>query len=333
MGAPDRAVTSSQRALTHATACGDVTSQVVIRFNLAWAYSTMGDYGRAIDLNRGIAETLTDDVRSGRASGGGFMSVLCRNALAATLAEQGAFTEGLAYGEEGIRLAETSEHPGSLARIYNGVGRLYLCKGALPQAIAMLERAWHFCQVGHITLFSPIIAANLGSAYALCGRVAAALPLLEQAVAQAASMGHMGNQACRVVQLSEGYLLATRTEEAQALAEQALTLARAHQERACQAYALWLLGDIAMRRNPPDPEQAAIHYQHALTLADELGLRPLQAHCHRGRSTLYSQTGKMEQSRAALSTALDMYREMEMTFWLPEMEAMLAEEVGENPTT
>ena len=129
-GAPDHAVVSSQRALTHATACGDVTSQVVIRFNLAWAYATMGDYGRAIDLHRSIAEFLKEDVRSGHhTSGGGFMSVLCRNALAASLAEQGAFAEGLAHGEEGIRLAETSDHPGSLARIYNGVGQLYLRKG------------------------------------------------------------------------------------------------------------------------------------------------------------------------------------------------------------
>jgi tetratricopeptide (TPR) repeat protein len=179
MGAPDRAVASSQRALTHATACGDVTSQVGIRFNLAWAYVTMGDYGRAIDLNRSIAAFVKDDVRSGPVSGGGFLSVLCRNVLAWMLAEQGAFAEGLAYGEEGIRIAEASDHPWSMARIYNGVGQLYLRKGALPQAIAMLERAWHFCQVAHIALFSPVIAANLGSAYALSGHVAEALPLLE----------------------------------------------------------------------------------------------------------------------------------------------------------
>jgi hypothetical protein len=113
-----------QRALTHAMACGDVTSQVVICFNLGWAYATMGDYGRAIDLHRSLAAFVKDDVRSGRASGGGFMSVLCRNALASSLAECGAFAESLAHGEEGIPIAETSDHPGSLARIYSGVGRI-----------------------------------------------------------------------------------------------------------------------------------------------------------------------------------------------------------------
>ncbi len=54
-------------------------------------------------------------------------------------------------------------------------------------------------------------------------------------------------------------------------------------------------------------------------------MRPLEAHCHRGLGTLYSQTGQSEQARVELSTAIKMYREMEMTFWLPETEAALAE--------
>ncbi len=80
-----------------------------------------------------------------------------------------------------------------------------------------------------------------------------------------------------------------------------------------------------MHRDPPDVEQAETHYQQALTLANELAMRPLQAHCHRGLDTLYRQTGQPEQARAELATAIDMYRDMEMTFWLPETEATLAE--------
>ena len=79
---------------------------------------------------------------------------------------------------------------------------------------------------------------------------------------------------------------------------------------------------------PPDIDQAETHYQQALTLANELGMRPLQAHCHRGLGNLYSQTGQSEQARAALSTAIAMYRDMKMTFWLPETEAALAEVEG-----
>ena len=86
-----------------------------------------------------------------------------------------------------------------------------------------------------------------------------------------------------------------------------------------------LLGDIAARREPPDYEPTEVHYQQALALADELGMCPLLAHCHLGLGTLYVATGQQEQARTALSAALALYRAMDMTFWLPQAEAALAQ--------
>ncbi len=61
-------------------------------------------------------------------------------------------------------------------------------------------------------------------------------------------------------------------------------------------------------------------------------MRPLVAHYHRGLGRLYHQTGHDEQARAALNTAIDLYCAMEMTFWLPQAEAALAEaEAGCTP--
>ena len=54
-------------------------------------------------------------------------------------------------------------------------------------------------------------------------------------------------------------------------------------------------------------------------------MRPLQSHCHHSLGTLYSQTGRAALARAALSTAIEMYRAMDMTFWLPVAESALAE--------
>jgi hypothetical protein len=70
-------------------------------------------------------------------------------------------------------------------------------------------------------------------------------------------------------------------------------------------------------------------YHQALALADELGMRPLVAHCHRGLGTLYAKTGQREQARAALSAAIDLYHAMDMTFWLPQTEAVLAQVEGQ----
>jgi hypothetical protein len=57
-------------------------------------------------------------------------------------------------------------------------------------------------------------------------------------------------------------------------------------------------------------------------------MHPLVAHCYRGLGTLYAQTGRAEQARAALSAAIALYRAMDMTFWLPQAEAALARTGG-----
>jgi tetratricopeptide (TPR) repeat protein len=126
--------------------------------------------------------------------------------------------------------------------------------------------------------------------------------------------------------LREAQLLAGRQEEAHALAERTLALARSHQERGHQAYALRLLGEIAVQCEPPERDLSEAHYRQALALAEELGMRPLQAHCHHSLGTLYATIGR----RAELDSAIKLYRAMEMTLWLLEAEAVLAQ-VEEQP--
>jgi tetratricopeptide (TPR) repeat protein len=185
-------------------------------------------------------------------------------------------------------------------------------------------------QEAPIRLGVPWVAAPLGATYTLAGRTADAMPLLEQAIEQAIAMPFMLYHALRVVWLGEAYLRAGRLDEAYIQAQRALEFARAHQERGHEAYALRLLGEVAAQRTPPAGEQATAHYQQALALAEELGMRPLQAHCHLGLGTLYSRVGREQQARAALYTAIELYQAMEMTFWLPQAEAALAH-VGAAP--
>ena len=64
-------------------------------------------------------------------------------------------------------------------------------------------------------------------------------------------------------------------------------------------------------------------------LAEELGMRPLVAHCHLGLGTLYAKTGQREQAHAELAAAIDLYRALDMTFWLPQAEAVLAQVEGQ----
>ena len=52
-------------------------------------------------------------------------------------------------------------------------------------------------------------------------------------------------------------------------------------------------------------------------------MRPLMAHCRKGLGALYGKTGQEEKGRSELTAAMDMYRDMEMTFWLEKAEEAL----------
>jgi tetratricopeptide (TPR) repeat protein len=329
MGDNDGALISGQRALALATTLGDLPLVGQANTRLGHVYHTLGDYPRAVDLLRQAVESLPGELLRERFGEGVGLSVILsvtpRAFLLRSLAEVGTFTEGGTRGEEGVRIAEAAEHLTSLIVVYWGVGHLYLRKGDFHKAIPVLERGHSLCDIGQGSTYFILIAAPLGYAYALSGRVAEALPLLEQVLEEAERSGFMYSYALWVVWLSEAYLLADRQEDALALAQRALARAREHKERGNAAHALRLLGEIAAQRQPPDVTQAEAHYRQALALAEALGMRPLQAHCHRGLGTLYAATGQREQAYAALSTAITLYRDMDMTFWLPQAEASLAQ--------
>jgi hypothetical protein len=61
-------------------------------------------------------------------------------------------------------------------------------------------------------------------------------------------------------------------------------------------------------------------FRDARALAEELTMRPLVAHCHLGLGRLYRRTGDHAKTQEHLTTAITMYREMGMAFWLEKAE-------------
>jgi class 3 adenylate cyclase/tetratricopeptide (TPR) repeat protein len=328
MGVYDQAITAAQRALALATVSADVVPQALAHYHLGKAYQAQGDYRRAVDCLRQTV-TFLDGPRRYERFGEAFVpAVMARFWLAECYAHLGTFAEGWAFGNEGLRIAEVVAHPGSLMFASWGIGRLALHQGGLHSALPQLERAVGIAQDADYPGYFPQIAATLGAAYSMAGRFADAMPLLMQVREWIRAMDRGGYPALFTLfslLVAEAYMLASRLDEARALAERGLTLARTHQERGRQAVALHLLSEIAARCEPPEQGQAEAYYRQALTLAKELSMRPLVAHCHLGLGKLYAQSRRRAEARAELSAAVELYRAMDMTFWLPQTEVALAQ--------
>jgi tetratricopeptide (TPR) repeat protein len=164
----------------------------------------------------------------------------------------------------------------------------------------------------------------VGYTYALSGRVGDGVLLLEQATRETEELEIFFRYALWLAWLGEAYLLAGRADDARELAKRAVVHANAHKERGHQAYALRLVGEVAAQRHPPDIEQAEAAYRQAITLADTLGMRPLRAYCQLGLGKLYRRVGRMQQAGVELVAARELFRSMEMTFWVSQAEAGLA---------
>lgn len=119
---------------------------------------------------------------------------------------------------------------------------------------------------------------------------------------------------------------ADRLDEAQQPASPAFNHATGYGKRGFVGYALCELGGIAAQTDPSAVGSAAEDlYEQALAIAEELGMRPLQAHTHLSLGKLYRRAGRAYDARAELNVAIDLYLSMEMRHWLPEAEAELAE--------
>jgi predicted ATPase/class 3 adenylate cyclase len=316
VGDTDRALTYGRRCHTLATTLGDMELQIGVNHRLGQLYYDLGDYHRAMACMKSNVASLQGEFLHKRfGTNVALPAITARTVLVLCLSKVGEFTEGFTHGDEALRLAEVVDRPYDRAATYCRVGELYLCHGNVPKAIAFFERTLVLSRAADVQLFVINGAALLAVAYARAGRVVDTASLLQ----------HMPRRANTVLLYSEAYLLVGRVAEASQLAQRALAHSRDHQEQGSQAQALWLLGEVAAHHAPPEVGQAEVDYRQALALADQLGMRPLQAHCHRGLGTLYAATGQREQAGTALAAAIALYREMAMTFWLPQTEAVLAQ--------
>ena len=320
LGKPESSAEAGGRALAIAQSLPDFPMQAVTNLPMGLLYYGLGEYPIAVEFFKFNIDRLSGEQLNERFGLFGLASVFSRAFLCYCFAELGRFAEGISIGEEAVRIAAAADHPYSRVYANLGMGYLYLHKGELRQAIAILQEALEIAgQFTQIPVGFAYGASYLGYALALVGRHKDALPLLEQTVEPSISTKFIARHSLRVAYLGHAYLLAGRVDEAERTADCALELAQLYKERGHEACALRLLGEVATAREKLSDAES--YYQSAIRLAGELGAHPTIAHSHWGLARL---SGRLDNKTAVeqhIKTARALFREMDMIGWLYKMES------------
>ena len=324
VGDPERGIQFGRCALALPAVHNDTALSAVTNYYLGAAYNKLGEYTAAIDVLKHGIKNVDGDFRFERFGTALVLSVICRSHLVQCLAAVGRFAEGVCCGEQGLAIAEEVTHPASLIHINCSLASLFLFKGDFARAVPFLERSLALCHSANVPVYVPFVSARLGCAYMNSGRLTEAMPYLQAGVQDSAAAGRVAFLSLNTVWLSEGYLASGHFQDARASAEEAFSLARKHKERGHEAWTLKLLGDIFLLQDLPDSDKSEAYYRQALGLSEELGMRPLQAHCRVGIGKAYVKRRSVAQACAEVAAALELYRSMEMIFWAEQAESAVA---------
>ena len=308
-------------AVSAATSLDDPELVAAANLYLGGACLTCGDLQAAMTCHRDVVRGLhgrLDRQRSTRATS--FWAPVARSGIAMALAEAGRFMEAASEGEEAVRAAEDLDHPHTRAWAYWGIATVHLWKGDLERTLGVVDRAFALAREWDLRLWFAYLSWYRGRVCTLAGRAIDGLALLHESLKIYAERTSGTWEALVIAHLSEAQSLAGRTEDALTSAHRALALSRERGERSHEAHALLSLGRMTAQRPDLGLATAGTHFRDALTLGNELGLRPLVAHCHAGLAELHCRAGQAQQGARDFTTATAMYRTMGMTYWLEKAE-------------
>jgi tetratricopeptide (TPR) repeat protein len=286
-------------------------------FHMGEARYSLGEYEQAAELlDRALTLRAADPRPILHAAGR--VEVVARRWRAQALAELGRFDKATTLAREAIEIARELNDPYSLANALAVWSIICARQGNFQAAIPALEEGLQLSRTLGFLGFVPTFANQLAEVRAQLGRPAEAAALLDE------TPSRILPTYVRVLTL----VLIGQLAEARRLIDEVLPRHRERAERGAEAWILWLLGEIAAKGLLEDVGSAADQVRQALALADELGMRPLIAHCHLGLGKLSRGAGKRQEAQEHLTTATTMYREMDMRFWLEQAEAWVIEQGG-----
>jgi class 3 adenylate cyclase/tetratricopeptide (TPR) repeat protein len=322
LGELDEAVASGTHALEIAERLGDLKLRIAATTSLEQAHFYRGDHERVVVL----ASSNLAVLRAGAVYESFGMttppSIYDRGWLISSLAQLGRFAEAAQPEAEAIRLAVPTQNAFTVGLAHNTAGQVHLLRGDWAKARLRIDHVLTVSKTSNVALLLSFSVAASAWVLAQLGEMGEALNQLregEQLLERQVAGGCVGNLGYLYWQLGRAALVVGRLDDARRLGDRAVGYSAL--QSGIMGHALHLLGDVATHPDRFEDEIGKAHYCQALALAEPRGMRPLVAHCHLGLGKLYRRTGKRQAAQEHLTTAINMYREMGMNFYLEQAEA------------
>ncbi len=318
-GEHERGLESGARALGIARSLGDVPLEVLTSLRLGQVCFVLGRHEQALDLVTQSIGRLADDFARDGFEMPALPAVACRAVAAYCLTDLGRFEEARAIASDACRIAEASGHTYSMVWAWQATAIARVAQGNGSDAVRWAERSLELGRREALGPLASMASTALGRAYALLGRRDESVKLFEQSRERQHALARLSHSAG----LAEAHLMAGRSAEALAHAEETLVASRRQRARGFEAGALRLIGEAHAAQGEPDATAAESALGEALGIAVELGMRPLIALCQLALGTVHRRLGRRAEARERLTTALALLREMQMGLWLERAEAQI----------
>jgi class 3 adenylate cyclase/tetratricopeptide (TPR) repeat protein len=311
-GEQRRAIELGETGLHLARECGDRRVEGELLYRLGQSHHLLGENRRAIALLEESIEVTAEQRERDRFELSVIPAVVNRTWLVSVLAECGDFRVAMTHAKRALEIAEDAKHPLSQVLGWSAVGHLLRCKGELDGAIGALERGMALCDRYLLPVWRLRLLSSLGVAYACCGRLSEGLQFAQEALTGAERMKLIVDQPTSLVHLGDVSLLAGRIEDALSYGKRALPIALAHENRASEAWARFLIARAYFASVPEAADEAVTELEVALRLAIACEARPLAAFCKTSLGKIHGRRGD-KSAAADLAAAADAtYADLDM---------------------
>jgi class 3 adenylate cyclase/tetratricopeptide (TPR) repeat protein len=319
----DRAIAAARVALSVAEEFGDETLAIPARIYLGQAHLWRGELAEALAALGADLAWTRGPLRRRRLGTTGASAVNCLGFLAQTCAFAGRFRDAESFSGEAVAIAEEVGRPYDLVLAKWFRGRVMSYCGRMAESLEIVQEAYRLCEAMEVRYFLPALAIVMGFVQVETGRTGEGAEALARSMATHKANALLQGEVWCVAYLGLAKLRDGDATAAEALATQALDIARAHGYAIVEVVAQRLLG--AALGGLGHPAEAEDHFDRAAARAEALGLLPELGHCRFERAALLRRLGRHDEARRDLERAARLYGELGMDFWHAKARAALHE--------